>query len=87
MAFGQSIRLGESTDRSAEEWNELLSRGLETAQDQLAAAAISRDPKRFATLLAGRVGVGGVYDMVRRVGAFLRGERFDASHGGERVLP
>jgi 1-acyl-sn-glycerol-3-phosphate acyltransferase len=87
VAFGQSIRLGESTERSAEEWTELLARGLETAQDQLAAAAMFRDPKQFRPLLAGRVGVGGVYDMVRRVRAFLRGDQFDASHGGERVLP
>jgi len=87
VAFGPSIRLGESTDRSAEEWTELLARGLEKAQDRLAAAAISRDPQRFTPLLTGRVGVGGVYDIVRRVGAFLRGERFDASHGGERTVP
>ena len=87
VAFGQSIRLGESSDRSAEEWTELLAHGLETAQDHLAAAAISRDPHRFTPLLAGRVGVGGVYDFVRRAQAFLRGERFDASHSGERAVP
>jgi len=87
VAFGQPIRLGGSTHRSAEEWTELLARGLETAQDCLAAAARSRDPRRFTPLLAGRVGVGGVYDIVRRVQALLRGERFDASHSGERTLP
>jgi 1-acyl-sn-glycerol-3-phosphate acyltransferase len=87
VAFGQPMRLGESNGRSADEWTDVLARGLETAQDRLAAAALSRDPTRFAPLLAGRVGVGGVYDIVRRVRAFLRGERFDASHGGERMVP
>jgi len=32
-------------------------------------------------LATGKVGVGGIYDVVRRIGAWCRGERFDASHG------
>lgn len=85
VAFGPALRLGEMPHRSADEWTELLARGLEAAQDRLAAAALSRDPHRFTTLLSGRVGVGGIYDVVRRLKAWLRGERFDASHGGERA--
>jgi 1-acyl-sn-glycerol-3-phosphate acyltransferase len=87
VAFGPALRLGETPHRSADEWTELLARGLEAAQDRLTAAALSRDPQRFTTLLSGRVGVGGVYDVVRRLKAWLRGERFDASHGGERAAP
>jgi 1-acyl-sn-glycerol-3-phosphate acyltransferase len=85
VAFGPAMRLGDAAHRSADEWTALLTRGLEAAQDRLAAAALSRDPQRFTTLLSGRVGVGGVYDVVRRLKAWLRGERFDASHGGERA--
>ncbi|MBU6309390.1 MAG: lysophospholipid acyltransferase family protein [Planctomycetes bacterium] len=84
VAFGQPIRLGESTGRTPDEWTAVLSSGLEAAQDRLAEAALARDPARFATLLSGHVGVGGVYDAVRRLKAFFRGDRFDASHGGER---
>jgi hypothetical protein len=29
------------------------------------------------------VGVGPAYDTIRRLGAWLRGRRFDPSHGGE----
>lgn len=85
VAFGPAMRLGETPHRSPDEWTELLARRLEAAQDRLAAAALSRDPQRFTTLLSGRVGVGGVYDVVRRMKAWLHGERFDASHGGERA--
>jgi len=85
VAFGPAIRLGEETGRSADEWTEILARGLEAAQDRLAESAWTRDPGRFVTLLAGRVGVGGVYDVVRRLKALGRGERFDASHGGEEA--
>jgi 1-acyl-sn-glycerol-3-phosphate acyltransferase len=85
VAFGPAIRLGDETGRSSGEWMEILACGLEAAQNRLAESAQARDPGRFVTLLSGRVGVGGVYDVVRRLKARLRGERFDASHGGERA--
>jgi 1-acyl-sn-glycerol-3-phosphate acyltransferase len=83
VAFGPALRIGAGGGRSADEWTTVLERALEAAQDRLAAAAQRRDPAAFTTLLSGRVGVGFVYDLVRRVKALLRGERFDASHGGE----
>ena len=43
---------------------------------------MTRDPDRFTTLLDGKTGVGGVYDVWRRTKSWARGERFDASHGG-----
>jgi 1-acyl-sn-glycerol-3-phosphate acyltransferase len=60
-----------------------LARALEETMDALAAEAMTRDAARFDTLLAGRAGVGGVYDVWRRARAALRGERFSAAHGGE----
>jgi len=83
VAFGPAVPLGSGPQHSPEEWTAVLERHLEAAQDRLAEAARSRDPRRFTTLLSGRVGVGVAYDAIRRMGAWLRGERFDASHGGE----
>ena len=83
IAFGPAVRLGEPATRTVDEWNEILARGLEAAQDRLAAAARTRDAAAFTTLLSGRVGVGPAYDTIRRVKAWLRGKPFDASHGGE----
>jgi len=82
-AFGPALSIADAPGRSAEEWEAVLATALETTQDRLAAAARRRDPAAFRTLLSGRVGVGGVYDLARRARAWLRGERFDASHGGE----
>ncbi|MFM8953301.1 MAG: lysophospholipid acyltransferase family protein [Planctomycetaceae bacterium] len=82
VAFGPVLRPADGPSRSADEWTAILARELEAAQDRLAAAARRRDPTAFRTLLAGRVGVGVVYDGVRRVRAWFRGERFDAAHGG-----
>jgi len=87
VAFGPAIRIAEAPGRPADEWTAVLERALEETQDRLAAAARRRDPRAFRTLLTGRVGVGGVYDVCRRIGAWLRGERFVASHGGERLEP
>jgi len=83
VAFGTPRRLGGSPAMSSEEWTTTLAKDLEEAQDRLSAAAMARDPSRFRPLLRGRVGVGGIYDVGRRVRSLMRGERFDPSHGGE----
>ena len=48
--------------------------------DALSQTVMTRDPDRFETLLTGRVGIGGVYDLWRRAKAAWRGEQFDAAH-------
>jgi len=82
VAFGEPMAMGHMAGRDAHDWTRILAQHLEATQDRLAAAAMQRDPTRFHTLLAGDVGVGGVYDISRRVRAWIRRERFDASHGG-----
>jgi 1-acyl-sn-glycerol-3-phosphate acyltransferase len=83
-AFGPAIRISDHPDRAPAAWTQELARHLEATQDRLAAAAMTRDASRFRVLERGRVGVGGVYDVVRRLGAWRRGERFEAEHGAGR---
>lgn len=64
---------------------ELLESGLVMTMDALAADSLMRDPDRFEIILHGRTGVGGVYDMFRRMRAAARGERFIAEHGGRNL--
>ena len=61
----------------AGDWTAVLGAWLEAAQDALAAEAIARDPSRFELLVGGKAGVGGVYDLWRRLRALVRGERFE----------
>lgn len=82
VAFGPAIDIDAAPDRDAEAWTQAIAATLTATQDRLAAAAIARDPAAFVTLLSGTVGVGGVYDLVRRFTAWCRGERFEAAHGG-----
>ena len=72
VAFGPAIRIGEHGDRDADAWTAMVAAALEATQDRLAAAAIARRPEAFRLLAAGTVGVGGIYDVVRRVGEIGR---------------
>lgn len=78
VAFGTPLSCG--GDRSARDWTSDIAKELQRTQDVLAAAAITRDPKRFDVLVRGRAGVGGVYDLWRRAKSFVRGRRFRPEH-------
>ena len=86
VAFGPAIRIADvDQHRDAKDWTAVLEAALMATQDRLAAAAIRRDPHAFTVLASGHVGVGWIYDSLRRFKAWWRGERFDASHGEERL--
>lgn len=86
VAFGPAMRIADvDQHRDAKEWTTVLEAALTATQDRLAEAAIRRDPHAFTVLASGNVGVGWIYDSLRRFKAWWRGERFDASHGGERL--
>jgi 1-acyl-sn-glycerol-3-phosphate acyltransferase len=67
---------------SVASWQARLEEGLAATMDALAADAMARDPGRFELVLRGQAGVGGIYDLLRRARAALRGERFEPEHGG-----
>jgi 1-acyl-sn-glycerol-3-phosphate acyltransferase len=79
-AFGEPIegRALEAMDRDARA--QALSAALAATMDRLAEDAISREPSRFETIHKGREGMGGIYDLWRRIGAAARGKRFDPRH-------
>jgi 1-acyl-sn-glycerol-3-phosphate acyltransferase len=78
--FGQPIDVAAHPGRPARECTSAVAVALEGAQDALAAEAARRDPAAFDVVVSGRAGVGGVYDVMRRLGAWVRGERFRAEH-------
>ena len=79
LHFGPVMELADRR-RSPRRWHGLLERQLQHTMDTLAAAALSRDPGRFTTLLDGGAGVSIVYDAWRRLRAAARGERFTPAH-------
>jgi 1-acyl-sn-glycerol-3-phosphate acyltransferase len=78
--FGAPIVIDQGRSQSAEAWLARVEDGLTAAMDALAAEAVTRDAERFEALVGGSVGVGGVYDVWRRVKAALTGRRFRAGH-------
>lgn len=79
-AFGAPIegRTLEAMDRDARAV--ALSEALAATMDRLAGDAIARDPARFETLLRGREGMGGIFQLWRRIVAAARGQRYDPRH-------
>lgn len=60
-----------------ESCHETLERDLERTQDDLAHLSIARDEQAFTPVLSGRSGMGGVYDLWRKVKAMMTGGRFN----------
>lgn len=78
--WGEPIRVAEHATLCKDGWNRLLVDRLRKSQERLAELSLARDPSAFRVLLGGGVGVGGLYDTVRRVFARLRGQRYRAAH-------
>jgi 1-acyl-sn-glycerol-3-phosphate acyltransferase len=78
--FGTPLFVGNGREHGAEEWTRRVQAGLSETMDALAREAASQDAGRFEVLVGGRVGVGGVYDLWRRLVALVSGRRFSSSH-------
>lgn len=81
LHFGRPIEALRQTPCPPAAWTARLEAALEQAQEALAAAAMRRDPAEFRVLLRGAAGVGGGYDLWRRLRAAWRGETFTPEHG------
>ena len=80
VRFGAAIAVEDGASRSAEDWTGRIEAALEATQDALAESGRSRDASRFEVLVDGSAGVGGVYDLGRRLRSAVRGEAFSKEH-------
>ncbi|WP_428489299.1 lysophospholipid acyltransferase family protein [Rhodopila sp.] len=80
LRFGSPIEADGGRSLDIAGWNALLEQRLSETMDDLAGSAISRDPGRFRRLLSGRAGVGGVYDVGRRMAALAHLRRARLAH-------
>ncbi|MBV9654502.1 MAG: lysophospholipid acyltransferase family protein [Acetobacteraceae bacterium] len=78
LRFGSPLAFDAAT--RVDGWNARLGAALEATADALAADACTRDPSRFETLIAGRTGIGGVYDGWRRAKAWASGRKAALAH-------
>ncbi len=88
VRFGEPIRITAQRSTSPQAWTSRIERAVEQTQDLLAREAQQRDPAAFLTVIGGTSGVGGIYDLWRRVRSSLHGESFDPEHHlGKRPPP
>ncbi len=80
LRFGAPVRPAAGGEASVAAWQAALEAGLTEAMDALAAASATRDPAQFTRLFGGTAGVGGIYDMWRRLRGAVRGQAFDPRH-------
>lgn len=80
VAFGTPIDVTKQPIQSTGDWTKHLEAALISTQDKLAEAVVRRDKELFDVVVSGKSGVGGVYDLWRRMMAQLRGKRFSAEH-------
>lgn len=80
VRIGEPIRVADHPGLAGKAWTNRIEDALTRTLDELDAEVTGRDPGKFDTILSGRCGVGGVYDLWRRVKARARGRRFDVSH-------
>jgi hypothetical protein len=80
VKFGQPLQITDGKLHSPAEWTEIIAEAMTLTQDQLALQSMQRDPSEFITLIAGRRGVGKIYDLWRSLRSRLKGERFDPDH-------
>ena len=84
--FGPPIDVESGRDRPAAEWTRCMATALTETQDELAEEALNRDSTRFETILGGTAGVGGVYDIWRRMRAIFSGQPFQAEHSSRASI-
>jgi len=80
VRLGDPLTIEAHPGLNGKEWTTLIEGALTRTLDALNAEAMRRDPTAFTELLVGKSGVGGVYDLWRRLKSWLRGRKFDPSH-------
>jgi 1-acyl-sn-glycerol-3-phosphate acyltransferase len=78
LRFGPPVQAAEPG--SVTSWQQALEASLTAVMEGLAAESSARNAAAFATLFAGTAGVGGVYDVWRRLRAAVLRQEFEARH-------
>ncbi|MFW5798485.1 MAG: lysophospholipid acyltransferase family protein [Planctomycetota bacterium] len=81
--FGRPIDVDGDDGRSPADWTTIFEEHLRAVQDELSCDVMARRGEAFSTLVGGAHGIGGFYDLWRRIKAWLHGRRFNPEHDGE----
>ena len=86
LHFGEPVHISDASAQISENFDRRMNESLRQAMDELAAKSVARDSSNFETILTGRVGVGGFYEIGQRFWARLAGRTYTAAHTtGEKL--
>ncbi len=80
IRFGSPLSPEANEAMSPKDRTSLISKALEETMDELAREACQQDSGLFIELISGRTGIGGIFDLWRRILAYLRCRRFRSEH-------
>lgn len=78
--IGEPLEIADGALEQAHTWTNLLSYGTAATLDELALLAIERDPAAFETILSGASGIGGIYELWKRLSAVIAGQAYISGH-------
>lgn len=81
VLVGSPLMLENVSPQNSAEYTRALENRLQEGLEELSSRSLARDAAFFETLVSGRAGIGGVYDLWRRLRAWLSGREFRAKHG------
>jgi 1-acyl-sn-glycerol-3-phosphate acyltransferase len=84
LSCGEPIHVTNGREHTTAAWSETLGAALAQTQDELAALVKLRDPARFSTVLHGRVGISGIYELWKRLISAMTRRSYHDSHGSIR---
>lgn len=78
---GEPLEIADGTLEDARTWTNLLAYSMAATLDELTLLATPRDPAAFTTILDGGGGIGGVYELWKRLTCALTGKTYHHDHG------
>lgn len=78
---GEPLEIADGTMEDARTWTNLISYATAATLDELAMLAMERDPEAFQTVLSGSSGIGGVYELWKRLMCAVTGRPYYHDHG------
>ncbi len=79
--IGEPLEIADGSMEDSRTWTNLLSYAMAATLDELAMLAMERDPAAFETVLAGSSGIGGIYEMWKRLTCAVTGRPYHHEHG------
>lgn len=78
--IGEPLEIADGTMEEAQTWTNLLACATAATLDELAMLAMERNPDSFELLLSGTSGIGGIYELWKRLISAFAGRPYYADH-------